>query len=302
MSNRVEEIMSWYAHEPSGVRDNLRRILMQGKLGGTGRLVIYPVDQGFEHGPARTYAPNPPAYDPDYFFELSIKAGVSAYAATPGQLNAASAIYNNTMPTIMKINSAASTNPEKDNAVTATIDDAVRLGCAAVGYTIYPGSPRYYAQIEKLVPLMAEARKAGLPTVVWSYPRGGNISVAGETALDIVAYGAHMAAQLGAHIVKVKLPTDHIEDAEARKAYDKYDIPRATQAERVRHVVQSCFNGRRIVVFSGGPMKGEDSVLDDARAIRDGGGFGSIVGRNATQRPLTEALQLFEQLITIYRE
>lgn len=302
MTNRVEEIMSWYAHEPAPVRDNLRRILMQGKLGGTGRLLIYPVDQGFEHGPARTYAPNPAAYDPDYFFELSIKAGVSAYAATPGQLNAAAAIYDNTIPTIMKLNSAATTNAEKNNAITGTVDDAVRLGCAAIGYTLYPGSPHYYEQIEKLVSLMAEARRAGLPTVVWTYPRGGIISKDGETALDIVAYGAHMAAQLGAHIIKVKLPTDHLEDAEAKKTYEKYNIPRATQAERVRHVVQSCFDGKRIVVFSGGPMKGEESVLDDARAIRDGGGFGSIVGRNATQRPMAEALQLFEQLITIYQD
>lgn len=301
MTARVEEILSHYAHENEGVRQNLRRILMQGKLGGTGKLVVYPVDQGFEHGPARTFAPNPVAYDPDYFFELSIKAGVSAYAGNPGQLNAAGVGYAERMPTIMKLNSAATTNEEKNNALTGCVADAVRLKCAAIGYTVYPGSSYYYAQLEQLVGVMAEARAAGLPTVLWSYPRGGKISKDGETALDIVAYSAHMAAQTGAHIIKVKLPTDYLEDADAKKTYEKYNIARATQAERVRHVVQSCFDGKRIVLFSGGPMKDEGSVIDDAAAIQAGGGFGSIVGRNATQRPMADALELFDKLMRVYQ-
>lgn len=301
MTTRVDEILSWYAHENEGVRQNLRRILSHGKLGGTGKLIVYPVDQGFEHGPARTYAPNPAAYDPDYFFELSIKAGVSAYAGTPGQLNAAKPIYVDTVPTIMKLNSAATTNEEKNNAQTGTVDDAVRLRCAAVGFTVYPGSPYYYAQLEQLTKVMAEARAAGLPTVVWAYPRGGKISKDGETALDIIAYSAHMAAQTGAHIIKVKLPTAHLEDADAKKVYEKYDIARASLTDRVRHVVQSCFDGKRIVLFSGGPIKEGDGILDDAKAIHAGGGFGSIVGRNATQRPEAAALQLFDSLVKIYQ-
>lgn len=301
MTTRVDEILSWYGHENEGVRQNLRRILSQGRLGGTGKLVVYPVDQGFEHGPARTFAPNPASYDPDYFFELSIKAGVSAYAGNPGQLNAAAVGYADKMPTILKLNSAATTNEEKNNGSTGCVADAVRLKCAAIGYTIYPGSAFYYSQLEQLVQIMAEARAAGLPTVVWAYPRGGKVSKDGETALDIVAYAAHMAAQTGAHIVKVKLPTAHLEDADAKKTYEKYDIPRDTQAQRVRHVVQSCFNGKRIVLFSGGPTKDEGSVVDDARAIHDGGGFGSIVGRNATQRPMNEALALFDKLMAVYK-
>lgn len=301
MTARVEEILSWYANENDGVRENLRRLLLQGRLGGTGRLIVYPVDQGFEHGPARTFAPNPAAYDPDYFFELALKAGVSAYAGNPGQLNAAQPHYATQMPTIMKLNSASSLNEEKNNALTGSVADAVRLKCAAIGYTIYPGSPYYYAQLEQLVPLMAEARAAGLPTVLWSYPRGGKVTKEGETALDIVAYSAHMAAQTGAHIIKVKLPTDVLADSEAKKVYEEQRIPRASAAERVRHVVQCCFNGKRLVLFSGGPLKGEDAVLDDARAIHAGGGHGSIVGRNATQRPEAEALQLFDALVEIYR-
>jgi class I fructose-bisphosphate aldolase len=297
----VEKILNNYAYESESVLANMARMLMHGQLGGTGRMIVYPVDQGFEHGPARTFAPNPASYDPLYFPRLAITAGLSAYAGTPGQLMAAHA-YAAKVPFIMKLNSASSLVPTKDNAVTGTIEDAVKVGCAAIGYTVYPGSEHYYAQIEKLVPIMQRARAAGLPTVLWSYPRGGNVSKDGETALDVVAYAARMAAEVGAHIIKVKLPTDVIDQPEAKKVYESQAIPRTTLAERVAHVVQCCFNGQRIVLFSGGATKGEDSVLDDARAIHAGGGNGSIIGRNATQRTEAEALALLGQMVKIYKD
>jgi len=300
-SPAVKAILENYNGEKDEVLHNLSRIMMHGKLGGTGRMVIYPVDQGFEHGPARTYAVNPAAYNPDYFVKIAVKAGLNAYAAPYGQLAAISAEYRDKIPLIMKINSASSLVEAKDNAVTATIDDAARLGCAAIGYTVYPGSEHYYRQIEKLVLLMDEARAQGIATVLWSYPRGGTISKDGETALDIVAYSAHMAAQCGAHIIKVKLPSDHLEQPEAKKVYEAQNIARVTMAERVKHVVQCCFDGRRPVVFSGGVTKGEEGVLDDARAIMAGGGHGSILGRNVTQRPEAEALKLLEDVVKIYQ-
>jgi class I fructose-bisphosphate aldolase len=135
---------------------------------------------------------------------------------------------------------------------------------------------------------------------VWSYPRGEGLSKEGETGIDVCCYAAQIAAQLGAHIIKVKLPSDHIEQAEAKKVYEKQAIPVKTQAERVRHVVQSAFDGRRIVIFSGGATKGEDSVYEDARAIRDGGGFGSIIGRNAFQRPRKDAVAMLKKIMDIY--
>lgn len=135
--------------------------------------------------------------------------------------------------------------------------------------------------------------------VVWAYPRGGALSKEGETAIDVVAYGAHMAALLGAHIIKVKAPTAHLEQAAARRAYDDVDI--STLERRVAHVVQCAFAGQRIVVFSGGLAKEKDDLLTEIQAIRDGGGYGSIIGRNTFQRPRPEALELLETVVRIYR-
>jgi len=136
--------------------------------------------------------------------------------------------------------------------------------------------------------------------VVWSYPRGSGLSKEGETAVDVVAYAAQIAAQMGADIIKVKLPSAKVELAEAQKVYQKYEIPISTLAERVQHVVQSAFNGRRIVIFSGGATTADEQFFDEARAIRDGGGFGSIIGRNSFQRKKPEALKFLDTVMGIY--
>ncbi|HYE48589.1 MAG TPA: class I fructose-bisphosphate aldolase [Azospirillaceae bacterium] len=304
LTRRVKEILSWYESDNPGTKANLARILMEGRLGGTGKMVILPVDQGFEHGPARSFAPNPAAYDPHYHYQLAIDAGLNAYAAPLGPLEAGAGTFAGSIPLILKMNSANSLSRGKeaaDQAVTATVSDALRLGCSAVGFTIYPGSDAMYDQYEEFRELAAEAKACGLATVLWSYPRGGNISKDGELAVDVIAYAAHMAALLGAHIIKVKLPSDHLENAEAKKVYEGKNIARGTMAERVAHVMQSAFNGRRLVVFSGGATKGEDAVYEDARAIRDGGGNGSIIGRNSFQRPREDALALLDRIVKIYQ-
>lgn len=303
-SERVKRIIEAYESDCPGTKANLARMLMQGKLAGTGKLVILPVDQGFEHGPARSFAANPPAYDPHYHFQLAIDAGLSAYAAPLGMLEAGAHCYAGAIPLILKVNSANSLARDKHaatQAVTAGVDDALRLGCSAIGFTIYPGSDRAYEMFEDLRDLAAEAKAKGLAVVVWSYPRGGGLSSSGETAVDIAAYAAHMAALLGAHIIKVKLPTAAMEQDEARKVYEKYQIPVSDLAARVRHVVQAAFNGRRIVIFSGGAAKDLASVYDEVRAIRDGGGFGSIIGRNTFQRPREEALEMLATIIGILK-
>ena len=153
---------------------------------------------------------------------------------------------------------------------------------------------------EQLRQLALEAKSHGLAVVVWSYPRGSGISKEGETAIDITAYAAHIAAQLGAHIIKVKLPTDHIELDENAKMIEKHNIPIKTQADRVRYVVKSAFNGKRIVIFSGGASKDLDSLYKETEAIHKGGGFGSIIGRNTFQRPKKEALAMLDKIISIY--
>lgn len=303
-SKTVQNILRNYEGETPGVKANLCRILMEGKLGGTGKLVILPVDQGFEHGPARSFAPNPAGYDPHYHYQLAIDAGLSAYAAPLGSLEAGADTFAGQIPTILKVNSANSLMSDtagKNQAVTGSVDDALRLGCAAIGFTIYPGSDMALDMFEEITEMRKEAAAKGVATVIWSYPRGEAVTKDGETAIDISAYAAHIAALLGAHIIKIKLSTDHLMQAEAKKVYDAQKIDISTQAARVRHCVQSSFNGRRIIVFSGGAAKGADAVYDDARAIRDGGGNGSIIGRNSFQRSREDALAMLAKLIDIYK-
>lgn len=302
MTKRVQEILSYYNGDAPGIRANLARLLMSGRLGGTGRLVILPVDQGFEHGPARSFAPNPSGYNPHYHFELGIEAGCNAYAAPLGFLEAGAEEFAGQIPLILKLNNSDSlySGDDPNQAMTGSVDDALRLGCCAVGYTIYPGSAYSQEMYENVAEIALEAKSVGLAVVVWSYPRGGSLIKAGETAIDVVCYGAQIAAQLGAHIIKVKVPTDHIEQAEAKKVYDAEKIPISTPTDRIRHVVQSTFDGRRILIFSGG-AKGEDSkIFDEARAIRDGGGFGSIIGRNSFQRSKPKALEFLNTVMKIY--
>lgn len=301
LTRTVRKILSWYESDNPGTKRNLASILMQGKLAGTGKMVILPVDQGFEHGPARSFAKNPPAYDPHYHFQLAVDAGLNAYAAPLGMLEAGADSFAGQIPTILKVNSSNSWATTKDQAVTGSVDDALRLGCAAIGFTIYPGSEDCFEMMEELRDLAEDAKAAGLAVVVWSYPRGGDLTKAGETALDVTAYAAHMAALMGAHVIKVKPPSDHLEQPDARKVYEDQKVPRASLSERVAHVVQSCFAGRRIVVFSGGAAKGTDALLDEIRAIRDGGANGSIIGRNSFQRERAEALALLETIVNIYR-
>ena len=295
----VKAILSNYESDNPGTKANLARILTHGRLGGTGKMIILPVDQGFEHGPARSFAINPAAYDPHYHYQLAIDAGLNAYAAPLGPLEAGADTFAGRIPTILKVNSSNSWATSIDQAVTGTVDDALRLGCAAIGFTIYPGSDTVFDMMEEIREMSAEAKSVGIATVIWSYPRGGTISKAGELALDVGAYAAHMAALLGAHIIKVKLPSAHIEQKDAQPMYKDSDW--SNQADRVRHVVQSSFAGRRIVVFSGGASKGADAVYQDARDIRDGGGNGSIIGRNTFQRPRAEAIAMLDKLVRIYK-
>ena len=301
---KVKKILSYYESDCPGTKANLARILMQGKLGGTGKVVILPVDQGFEHGPARSFAKNPAAYDPHYHYQLAIDAGLNAYAAPLGMLEAGASTFAGQIPTILKVNSANSLAPKEaypDQALTGSVADALRLGCSAIGFTIYPGSDGAFDMMEQIRDLAEEAKSVGLAVVIWSYPRGADISKDGETAMDVCAYAAHMAALLGAHIIKVKPPTAFLEQGEAKKVYESEKISIKTMAERIKHVTEACFAGRRIVVFSGGGAKGEADLLDEVRGIRDGGGNGSIIGRNTFQRPRAEALKLLESIIGVYQ-
>jgi class I fructose-bisphosphate aldolase len=303
LSDRVRQILSWYGSDNPGTRANLVRMLNHGTLAGTGKLVILPVDQGFEHGPARSFAPNPGGYDPDYHVQLAVDSGCNAYAAPLGFIEAVADRYAGEIPLILKLNNSdtMSKGHSANSAVTGSVEDALRLGCTAIGYTIYPGSAARNAMYQDFREITLEAKRKGLAVVLWAYPRGEGISKDGETAVDIVAYAAQVSAQLGAHVIKVKAPKNFIEQPEARKVFEKYGIPTETLADRIRHVVQSSFNGKRVVIFSGGETKGADEVLAEIREIAAGGGFGAIMGRNAFQRPRADALRLLADVMAIYK-
>ncbi len=302
MTPRVREILSWYGSDNPGTLSNLARLMNHGRLKGTGKLVILPVDQGFEHGPARSFGMNPDAYDPSYHFQLAMESGCNAYAAPLGFIEACARDFAGEIPLILKINNSDVLFKEKApiSAITSGVEDALRLGCAGIGFTIYPGSEVRKEMYEEVAKASAEAKKAGLAVIIWSYARGANLSKAGETGIDVIAYAAHIACQLGAHIVKVKPPTAHIELEEAKKVYESQHIRVALMEDRIRHVVQSCFNGRRIVIFSGGEAKSAEEIVTEVKGIAAGGGFGSIMGRNAFQRPKKEAIQLLQNVMDAF--
>jgi fructose-bisphosphate aldolase, class I len=302
MTKQVKEILGWYGSDNPGTLTNLSRLLSHGKLAGTGKLVILPVDQGFEHGPARSFAANPPAYHPHYHFELAIEAGCSAYAAPLGFLEAGAREFAGQIPLILKVNDHDVLVDEADpyQALTGSVQDALCLGCVGIGFTIYPGSSHRLDMYGQIRAYAEEAKRHGLAVIVWSYPRGSSLSKAGETAIDVTAYAAHIAAQLGAHIIKVKLPSIHIEQEAAKKVYEQQQIPIQTLAERVKHVVQCTFGGNRIVIFSGGATESDETLLEQIQAIAQGGGFGSIIGRNSFQRSKSDALKLLATIMEIY--
>jgi class I fructose-bisphosphate aldolase len=302
MNQKIKEILSWYGNENPGTLRNIYRILMHGRLGGTGKVVILPVDQGFEHGPDRSFAPNPAGYNPEYHVKLAIEAGLNAHAAPLGSIQMIAREYAGQIPLILKLNNNDLLGKSSDPipSVTSVVQDALRLGCAAIGFTIYPGSANYKEMYEEIRFLSSEAKDAGLAVVIWSYPRGSNLSKEGETAVDVVSYAAQIAAQLGANFIKVKPPSEHIEFEDIKKLYEKYKIPVVTLADRVRNVVRSAFDGKRIIIFSGGPAKERQDVLEEISQIKKGGGFGSIIGRNSFQRPWDEALSLLDDVIKIW--
>lgn len=302
-TDRVKEILSWYSSENPGTLTNIARLLNHGTLAGTGKLVILPVDQGFEHGPVRSFAPNPAAYDPAYHYELAIDAGCNAYAAPLGSMEQCAGKFAGQVPLILKVNNSDTlAKMEPCSAITSSVEDALRLGCVGIGYTIYPASGQRNTMYQDLREITIEAKRKGLVSVVWSYPRGTGLSKAGETGIDVCCYAAQIAAQLGAHLIKVKPPSAHIEQEEAKKVYEKYQIPIGTLSERIKHVVTSCFGGKRIVIFSGGEAKGTDAVLEEVRQLAAGGSFGSIMGRNAFQRQKPDALKLLADVMNIYKQ
>jgi class I fructose-bisphosphate aldolase len=251
----------------------------------------------------RSFGPNAAGNDPEYHAQLAIDSGCNAYAAPLGQLEAVAGKIAGQIPLILKLNNSDTLAKigEPCSALTGSVEDALRLGCVGIGYTIYPGSGQRNQMYQDLRELTAESKRKGLAVIVWSYPRGAGLSKAGETAVDVACYAAHIAAQLGAHVIKVKPPTEHIEFEDSKKVYAKNPVKLETLADRTKHVIDNTFGGKRVVIFSGGEAKSTDAVLEDVRQMAKGGSFGSIMGRNAFQRPRAEGLALLNDVIKIFK-
>jgi fructose-bisphosphate aldolase, class I len=274
-----------------GKRARLRRLLFE--FGpGHGTLLFLPIDQGIEHGP-RDFFPNPASKDPEYQFHLAAEAGYSAIACQIGLATKYYPDYAGQVPLILKVNGKTDIPPSDDalSTTNACVEDAVRLGADAVGYTLYVGSPRQDADLRQLQGVREDCDRFGMPLIIWAYPRGEYVEKkGGQKSLYAIDYAARLAMEMGADVVKLNLPSpDPNPDSPA--PYNELDV---TQEEAVGHVVSSA--GRSLVVLSGGSKIDDDQLLDQTRFIMECGGSGVIYGRNVWQREHSEALEIIEQI------
>ena len=302
-TDSVKKILNNYSFQSVAARSKLFRILNTGILSGTGKMIISAVDQGFEHGADKSFAMNLSGYDPEYHYNFAVKNGFNALAGSVGFLETATANCPGMLPLVLKINSGNSLM-HKDcsptQAITASVDDAIRLGCDAIGMTIYPGSSQFLNMVTDLAEIIKEAKSKGLAVIIWSYARGEGIL--DPMAVDVISYGAQMACQLGADIVKVKIPNAAVEKPEPKKLYAEYGIKFDTISDRIKIVINSCFSGKRMVIFSGGETKNDEQMIDDVSGIILCGGNGSIVGRNIFQRKEPDAQKLVANMIKLYNK
>ena len=276
-----------------GKRTRLRRLLFE--FGpGHGTLLFLPIDQGIEHGP-RDFFPNPASKDPEYQFRLAAEAGYSAIACQIGLATKYHPDYAGQVPLILKVNGKTDVPPSDDalSTTNASVEDAVRLGADAVGYTMYLGSPRQDADLHQLQGVRAECDRYGMPLIVWAYPRGSAIEgKGGRDSFYAIDYAARMAMEMGADVVKLNMPKlNPDKDKDSPAPYNEGGF---TQEEAIRHGVESA--GRSLVVLSGGSKVDDDTLLEQARMIVEAGGSGVIFGRNVWQREWGAAREIIDQI------
>jgi fructose-bisphosphate aldolase, class I len=289
----ITEQKSLLATLAPGKRTRLRRLLFE--FGpGNGTLLLLPIDQGIEHGP-RDFFPNPASKDPEYQFRLAAEAGYSALACQIGLAEKYYPDYAGQVPLILKVNGKTDV-PSSDDAFSTTnasVEDAVRLGADAVGYTLYVGSPRQDADLHQLKGVREDCDRYGMPLVIWAYPRGSAIEQkGGRDSFYAIDYAARMAMEMGADVVKLNMPKINPDtDKDAPAPYNEMGVD---QAEAIRHCVESA--GRSLVVLSGGSKADDDVVLQNTKMVAEAGGSGVIFGRNVWQREWNDALEIIEQI------
>lgn len=276
-----------------GKRTRLRRLLFE--FGpGSGTLLLLPIDQGIEHGP-RDFFPNPDSKDPEYQFHLAAEAGYSAIACQIGLAEKYYPDYAGQVPLLLKINGKTDLPPSDEalSPLNASVEDAVRLGADAVGYTLYVGSPAQERDLNQLRQVRQDCDRYGMPLVVWAYPRGSAVArKGGQNSFYAIDYAARMAMEQGADVVKLNLPKiDPEKDKDAPAPYNELEV---SQEEAVNQVVASA--GRSLVVLSGGSRIDDDQLLGQTRMIMEAGGSGVIYGRNVWQRSHSEAQEILEQI------
>jgi class I fructose-bisphosphate aldolase len=276
-----------------GKRTRLRRLLFE--FGpGNGTLMLLPIDQGIEHGP-RDFFPNPASKDPEYQFRLAAEAGYSALACQIGMAEKYYPDYAGQVPLILKVNGRTDVPPSEEalSTTNSSVEDAVRLGADAVGYTLYVGSPRQDDDLLQLRDVRQDCDRYGMPLVIWAYPRGSAIDKkGGRDSFYAIDYAARLAMEMGADVVKLNMPKLNPDtDKDAPAPYNEMEV---TQEEAIRHCVESA--GRALVVLSGGSRIDDEKVLEQTRFIMEAGGSGVIYGRNVWQREWSEALEIVEQI------
>jgi class I fructose-bisphosphate aldolase len=289
----ITEQKSLLATLAPGKRTRLRRLLFE--FGpGQGTLLLLPIDQGIEHGP-RDFFPNPASKDPEYEFSLAAEAGYSAIACQIGLAEKYYPDYAGQVPLLLKVNGKTDLPPSDEafSTVNASVEDAVRLGADAVGYTLYVGSPRQDQDLLQLKSVREDCDRFGMPLVVWAYPRGSAVKgKGGQDSFYAIDYAARMAMEMGADVVKLNMPKINPDsDKDAPAPYNELEV---SQEEAVRQVVESA--GRSLVVLSGGSKVDDDQLLGQTRMIMEAGGSGVIYGRNVWQRERSEAMEIVEQI------
>lgn len=276
-----------------GKRTRLHRLLFE--FGpGNGTLMLLPIDQGIEHGP-RDFFPNPASKDPEYQFKLAAEAGYSAIACQIGFAEKYYPDYAGAVPLILKVNGKTDV-PPSDKALStcnSSVEDAVRVGADAVGYTMYLGSPRQDEDLVQLRQVRQDCDRYGMPLIVWAYPRGEAIDKKGGAgSFYAIDYAARMAMEMGADVVKLNMPKINPEkDKDSPAPYNEGGF---TQEDAIAHCVESA--GRSLVVLSGGSKIDDDQLLQQTRFVMQAGGSGVIYGRNVWQREWSEALEIVEQI------
>ena len=298
---------------PQPVVNNLQRLFNSGRLAGTGYLSIFPVDQGIEHSAGASFAKNPIYFDPENIIRLALEGGCNGVASTFGVLSGLARKYAHRIPFVVKLNhnEFLSYPNTYDQVMFGTVEDAYQMGAAAVGATIYFGSPESRQQIVEVAEAFARAHELGMATILWCYTRNNAFKQGDKdyhTAMDLSSQACHLGSTIKADIIKQKLPELHASGYDALK-FGKTDkrvyseLSSAHPIDMTRYQVANCYMGRAGLINSGGASSGESDLAESVRTAiinKRAGGMGLILGRRAFQRPFDEGVQLLQAVQDVY--